>query len=167
MQIDKRACVIAKRELFANVHEKLGRYTAAENGIENVKRRNVRILHAVAEAIAHDELALSDAQLVGEFAHGLLNGVHAYIRADIIVDLSSGHAAECIRELLGNGVRAEAAAVEDLDRAGHDKAAVMLGELLIIYIFRRVLGAEARYGKRLVAAHLLDKPLQRPRTLVV
>ena len=43
----------------------------------------------------------------------------------------------------------------------------MLCELLIVNAFGRILRAEARNGKGLIAAHLLDEPLKRPRALVV
>ena len=167
MRVDCRTGIVAQRKLFAHIHKKLRGHAAAENCVEHEQSGNVRLLHALAEPVAQYELALRNGHFVSERAHRVLHGIHADIRAYVVVYLAPRHAGKRVREDILDLSTVETAAVEDLNGACGDKAVVVFCELLIIYTLGDIFRAEAGHGVVLIAAHLLYEPELCVRAFVV
>ena len=121
----------------------------------------------IADAEAQAELALRHGEGLVKAAGGILDGVHAHVGAQVIVDLAPGQGDEGVRAGGGDPPGLGCAAVEDLHRGGLEKIAVKAGELHIAHRGGVFLRAHVVAAVVLIAAHLLDEAVQGVRALVV
>ena len=129
--------------------------------------RHIRLLHALAQAEADYQLALTHIHLLLHIPGLGLHRVHADISAQVIVDLSPGHGGQSLPESGGDLLHPRLAAVEQLHRAGLQKLPVVPGQLFIIDVLGLLLAAQAADGEVLKAAHLLNAAGQGIAALVV
>ena len=118
--------------------------------------RHIRLLHALAQAEAHHQLALAHVHLLLHIPGLSLHRVHADIGAQVIVDLSPGHGGQGLPEGGGDLLHPRLAAVEQLHRAGLQKRPVVPGQLFVVDVLGLLLAAQAADGEILKAAHLLN-----------
>ena len=118
--------------------------------------RHIRLLHALAQAEADYQLALTHIHLLLHIPGLGLHRVHADIGAQVIVDLPPGQGGQSLPKGGGNLFHPRLAAVEQLHRAGLQKRPVVPGQLLVVDVLGLLLAAQAADGEVLKAAHLLD-----------
>ena len=155
------AGVIAQRARLAQLGEQLAGGRAAVHRVEHAQRRRVRLLHALAQAPAHGQLALGHVHCLPEHPRLGLDGVHAHVGAYVEVQLAARKRLQRRQRGGAHGGEALAAAVEYLHRAGGKQLAVAARQLGVVYGLGLVrVGHNAR-AQILVLAHQLYQPLQR------
>ena len=125
-----------------------------------MQRRQIRLLHAFAQTPADDQLALAHVQLFLHAAGLVLQGVHAHVRAEVVVDLPAGQGSQCVAQDGDQRLLGRAAAVKDLDGAGLQQIVIVAGQLLVVDVLALALAAEASHREVLAAAHLLNAAKQ-------
>ena len=167
MHIHQGAGEIAELQLLPHVLEELGGGARAEDGVEDQKGGQIRILHAGAKPPADAELPLVHVQRLFREAGRLFQGVHAQVGADLIVDLAPGQGDERVPQAGADFPLGGTAAVEDLHRTLLQKAVVLAGELFVVDVLALALAAQAAHGEILIAAHFLHAAHERVAALFV
>ena len=153
--------VVAKRELFAHVHEELRVAGPAEEEVCEDHRRDV-VRRA---AKAHGELALRHVHRLGHEAR-LGRGRRALRCAQLRRD-AARQGRERLEQCILHAAALGAAAVEQLQTALSEQALAVLIELLVVDLRGALFVAPAAHAVGLRRAHLLEQTAVGPVALVV
>ncbi len=132
---------VAERKLLPDVCEKLGGNAASEDRGENADGRIVRLEHAVAEAVAHDQLALGHVHFLREIPRLVLDGIHADIGTHLVVRFGTRKRDQRFGKGALDPAGFGAAAIEYLDGRRGEYLFIIFGQFLIIDLLGLVLGA--------------------------